>query len=150
MWQDILNRYGSRCADGEARVYIYITDPAKLDTADRIIHRDRAAAQSIAEMEKYIEDLKEYRRALAARYAELETMTYILELELKRCPYWKGGITYEINIYRRYSDGCTVSDLREVYPGSERHKAFKRFEELKKSRPGITITVDTAKKHWER
>ena len=38
----------------------------------------------------------------------------------------------------------------EVFPGKERHAAIKRFEEIKKARPGIEAVKDIERKSWER
>lgn len=149
-YKDHLQRYGSPSSTGEARLYIYFQDPAKLEKAKDIEWRDRTAAQDIAQLEKLIADLREYRQALAARYAELETMLYTDRLHLERCPHWQGHIEYTVTITRRYEDGTETEQSREVYRGKDRKAAFARFEELKKQRPGITATKDTERRSWER
>ena len=40
--------------------------------------------------------------------------------------------------------------LSEEYDGKERHKALKRFEELKKQYPNIETEIDIAKGKWEK
>ena len=40
--------------------------------------------------------------------------------------------------------------MDEKYFGTERRKAFARFAELKKQRPGIETMQDTDKRSWER
>ena len=40
--------------------------------------------------------------------------------------------------------------MDEKYFGTERRKAFARFAELQKQRPGIETMQDTEKKPWEK
>ena len=91
-----------------------------------------------------------YRQALAARYAQLETMAYTRLLRLERSPHWKGHIEYVVTITRTMEDGTQTRELREVYPGKERKKAFTRFEALQKQFPGIPTEKDIEKKYWEK
>ena len=97
-----------------------------------------------------IADLKDYQIALAARYAELETMSYQYRLELTRCPHWKGCIEYFVRIVKTLEDGSEIEELREKYSGKDRHKAIARFEELKKQRPGIEAEKRIEKQQWEK
>lgn len=97
-----------------------------------------------------IDDLRDYRVALAQRYAELETMPYTRVLTLKRDPSYKGRITYWVTITRRMSDGTETDELREQFPGQDRAKAFARFAALQKQYPGIASVKDIARRSWER
>lgn len=120
-------------------------------TADRIARYDESAARIIAECESTIESMKEYRQALAARYATLETAPYSLRLELKREPGWRGrGIDYYVTLYKTYEDGTEVMELNEHYKGQQRREAIARFEEIKKQRPGIEAVKNIERKSWER
>lgn len=47
-------------------------------------------------------------------------------------------------------NGTKVETATETFPGKERRAAIKRFEELKKERPGIDYIKDIEKKSWER
>lgn len=108
---------------------------------------DGMAAQRIADAQKLIADLTEYRQALAARYAELQIMPYRRVLRVKR---WKSdNVSYYVTICREYEDGTRTEELRESYSGKDRHTALKRFEELKKQNPGIEAEKDIAKSKWE-
>lgn len=149
-YQNLLMRYGSEADTGETRVNIYVMHPRKLTTAKEIIYRDNRAAEDIAQLERIIEDLKDYRKALATRYGELETMPYTRQLKLERHPHWKGHIEYIITITRNYEDKTKLEELREVYPGKERRKAFDRASELLKQYPGIPYEQDTDKRQWEK
>lgn len=130
--------------------YIHVQDPATL-LPDDVIHRDSAAARDIESARQFIADLTEYRKALAARYAQLTTMPYTLRLELIRenRHYQNNKKWYWVRIVRRYEDGTEAKELEERYPGPERHKAFARFRALQKERPSIEIHQDTDKQPWE-
>ena len=147
----IANIYnGDRYA--ETRPWIMFYNTAKLSTVDGIARADGRAARDIADLENIIADLREYRQALAARYAELETMAYTYTLKLERChrfTYRKTYIEYTVTLVKTMEDGTTCEELREVYPGKKRKRAFERFAEIKKQRPGITAIQDTDKKQWE-
>ena len=101
-------------------------------------------------MERLIDDLRDYRIALAQRYAELETMTYTRVLTLKRDPSYKGRITYWVTITLELTDGTKIDELREQFPGQDRAKAFARFAALQKQYPGIASVKDVARRSWER
>ena len=145
-----LTRYGSPSESAEIRCNIYIVDPAKLTTAKDIVWRDKHTAEEITRLENVLQALRDYRQALAARYGELETMPYIRRLKLERHPHWKGHIEYIITITRTYPDKTVIDELREVYPGKERKKAFDRTAELLKQYPGIPYEKDIEKRSWEQ
>ena len=150
-YHDLLMQYGSEADSAEQRIYIYAEAPKRLKTTREVSYRDKTAAADIMRLEKLIDDLKDYRQALAARYAQLETMTYRERLELERYPrICGGGISYYVRIVRTYEDDTSEKVLSETYSGKERRKAFDRFEELKKQRPGIEAIKDIERKSWER
>lgn len=149
-YHDLLYRFGSEQESAEVRPYIYIQHPRKLSTPEEIMYRDKDAAANIRRLETIIENLKDYRQALAARYGELETMPYTRLLKLERCPHWKGNIEYTVTITRNYQDKTEIKDLREVYSGKDRRKAISRYEELKKQFPGIPCEMDIEKRQWEK
>lgn len=145
-----LTRFGSPAETGEIRFSIYLTDPAKLTTPKDIAWRDKHIAEYITRLESVLEALRDYRKDLAARYGALETMAYTRVLKLERHPHWKGNIEYIVTITRQYSDKTDVRELREVYPGKERKKAFDRYNALLKQYPGIHNEMDTEKRNWEK
>ena len=149
-YRKYLTRYGSPSESAEVRPYIYLVDPGKLSTPEEIARRDKYAAENIAELEHIIEALKDYRKALAARYGELETMPYKRLLMLDRCVHWKGHKEYIVSITRICEDKTRIQELKEVYPGKERHKAIARYQELKKQYTGIESEMDIAKQKWEK
>ena len=145
-----LTRYGSPSDTGEIRCTIYLQDPAKLTTPKDIIYRDKNTAEEITRLEDVLEALRDYRKDLAKRYGELETMPYTRLLKLERHPHWKGHIEYIVTITRKYSDKTEINELREVYSGKERKKAFDRTAELLKQNPGIPYEKDIERRSWER
>ena len=148
-YHDLLHQYGCEQLQAETRVYIFTQAPQKLTTPDEVAYKDRTAAQDIKRLEKLIDDLKDYRRALAARYAELGTLPYTYLLKLERVPHWKGHIEYVITLTKTLSDGTKTQDLREVFPGKDRRKAFARAAELRRQRPGIPYEEDITRRPWE-
>ena len=148
-YHDLLNQYGHERPQAETRVYIFAQAPQKLTMPEEVAYRDRTAAQDIKRLEKLVDDLKDYRRALASRYAELETLPYTYLLKLERVPHWKGHIEYVITLTKALSDGTKTQDLREVFPGKDRRKAFARAAELRRQRPGIPYEEDIARRAWE-
>ena len=149
-YRKYLPRYGSPADSAEIRPYIYLVDPGKLSTAKDIEWRDKDTADNIRCLENIIEALKDYRKDLAARYGELETMPYTRLLKLQRVPHWKGHIEYIVTITRTFPDKSKVEELREVYPGKERKKAFDRTTELLRQYPGIPYEKDIEKQRWEK
>ena len=120
-------------------------------TAEKIAGYDQSAARLITEAQTLIDQLTEYRAALAERYAALATAAYRDRLELIRDPGYRGKpVIYFVRIVRTYEDGTTERVLDEKYFGTERRKAFARFAELKHQRPGIETMQDTGKRSWER
>lgn len=135
----------------DRRMNFWHTHPAKLRTQKDVIDADRRASRDIAELQNMIDLLTEYRQALAFRYNDLSTMAYSTHLELKRNRYYHGdGISYEIRLYRLFEDTTEEDQLRETYPGKERHKAISRYKELLKEHPGCTAEMQIEKKSWER
>ena len=149
-YEILFTRYGSPSTEADICIRGYLTRPDKL-TQERIRWNDESAARLIERCEEVIEALKEYRQALAERYAELESAPYALRLELERKPSYNGsGVLYYVRIIREYQDGTEVQELAETYQGKQRREALARFEELKKQRPGIETVKDIEKRSWER
>ena len=149
-YRKYLTRYGSPSDTAEIRCNIYLVDPAKIAEHKDIIWRDKITAEDITRLENILEALKDYRKDLAKRYGELETMPYKRLLMLDRCVHWKGHKEYIVTITRICEDKTRIQELREVYPGKERHKAIARYHELQKQYPGIESEMDIAKQKWER
>ncbi len=135
----------------EARMWVYFHRPESIYESSRIPSLDKSAESDIQKLEALIEDLKEYRQALASRYSELEAMPYTLRLYLVREKSWSSKkVTYTVRLAKVFPNGKEVNQQREVFPGNQRSEAFALFEKLKKSRPGIEAVQDTQKKQWEK
>ena len=136
-YHDLLKTYGGEQETAEQRIYIYLQQPKRYKTTEVIARKDADIARQIERMERLIDDLRDYRVALAQRYAELETMPYTRFLTLKRDPSYKGRITYWVTITRELADGTKIDELCEQFPGQDRAKAFARFAALKSSTPAF-------------
>lgn len=121
---DLFQRCGSPSREAEIRLSNYLLRPDTL-TADRVKTYDESAA--------------------------LMTAACRDQLELIRDPGYRGKpVLYFVRIVRTYEDGTTERVLDEKYFGAERRKAFVRFAELKRQRPGIETMQDTDRRHWEK
>lgn len=144
------SHWGDRTT-GTAQVRCYLTAPEALDTAARIASYDKSAAEAIEAAQRMIDDLREYRQALAARYAALETMPYRRKLTLFReKSFTSGKVFYFVAIRRIMQDGTKTDELHERYTGTERHKAIARYKALQKQYPGIDCEMDIEKSRWEK
>lgn len=149
-YEHLFQRYGSPSTEAEIRLTGYLLRPDKLKE-DQIKRNDETAARLILECERTAETLREYRQALASRYAALNTMPYQERLEIERYRSYRGNlVTYYVRIVRTYEDGTQAKTLSETYPGKERRKAISRFEELKRQRPGIEVLEDISPQSWEK
>lgn len=149
-YSPLFERYGSPCREAEIKQYGYLTRPDKLDTFGRIRRMDDHAARLIAECETLITQLTAYRQDLVTRYNELATMTSRDRVLLERYPRYDGKIVYYVRMFTDYEDGTTVNTSSERFEGRDRRKAFARFEEIRKQRPGIEAIKDIEKRSWEK
>ena len=150
-WKELFAHCWNNSLECNIRVNDCIIHPDKLDTPDRIAYYDRSAAGTIQRMEEYIEALRGYRQALAARYAALASMPYGYRLDLiRRRGWYDKRVTYAVSLVREYQDGHEEAEESTTYSGAQRREAFKAFEALKQSRPGIACNVDIEKRSWER
>lgn len=149
-YKDHLTRYGAPTDSAEIREYIYLVAPETLKTPKDIAFRDGMIAGNIASLEHILDDLREYRQALAARYGALATMPYKHTLKLERCPHWQGHIEYIVTLEKTMEDGTKIDELREVFRGKDRKQAFELFAKIKQERPGIEAIQDIEKRQWER
>lgn len=146
---DLFQRYGRPSREADIRLSCWLLRPEDL-TAAKISHYDESAARLIDEAQTLIDQLTEYRQALAARYAALATAAYRDRLELIRRRAGRNDpVYYDVRIVRTYEDGITEIPLNETYPGKQRREAFARFAALQKQRPGIEILKDTDRRPWE-
>lgn len=147
-WQDLFQRWGQPSTEARIEIRDYLLHPDQL-TAKEIRHYDESAAQTIQELEDTAAALREYRQALAERYAALEAMPYTYRLELVRERAWKGPVTYHLRLIRCYADGHEEKEAFRTYPGTQRHQAIKDYKAQLKARPGIEAKMDIEKSRWE-
>ena len=149
-YTDLFQRYGSPSKEAEIRLIYYLLRPEAMDTFDRIKHYDGQAAHIVAQCNKLIEYMSEYRKALAARYNQLATMPSRCRLRLERYVNFNNKKFYYIRHFTDYDDGTSVETETETFPGKDRRAALARFAELKKQYPGIVAEMDIEKKSWEK
>lgn len=149
-FETLFTRYGRPSEEAAINISGFLRKPEALVKPADIGLYDSIAARIIAQCQGVIEALQSYRQALAARYGELETMPYNDVLSIERRKEYTGKVRYFVRLTRQYADESKVELSCESFPGKERHKAFERFNELKKARPGILTTTDTEKSAWER
>lgn len=150
MYKDLFTRYGAPSKEADIRINYYLLRPDTLDTFDRIARYDKLAAGLISQCRAMIEDMIEYRQALAGRYNQLATMPSTPRLRLERYVNYDGRKTYYIRHYTDYADGTSVETQTETFCGKERRAALARFDALKKEFPGIAAEMDIEKKSWEK
>ena len=150
-WKDLFAHCWNSSLEYNVRVNDYIIHPDKLTTPERVAYYDRSAAGTIQRMEEYIEALRGYRQALAARYAALASMPYDYRLDLIRRRGWHDKrVTYTVALVREYQDGHEEAEESTTYPGTQRREAIKAFEEMQHQRPGIQCRVQIEKASWEQ
>ena len=133
----------------QEKIFVHAINPDVL-TPERLAQYDGSAARDIKRLESVIEDLRQYRIALAERYNQLAVMPFSLNLSLTRRCHYTGKKTYHIILSKVYQDGTRCNVLNETYPGAERHKAIARCKELQKLYPGIETEINIQKGKWER
>ena len=147
---ELFTRYGRPSKDAEIKIWGYLKRPDDCAKFEDIRRNDDNAARLIADCKRLISQLTEYRQDLAVRYAALATMPSKDSIELQRYVKYDKHITYYIRHFTEYEDGTRVETETETFTGKERRAALKRFEELKKARPGIEVEIDIEKRAWER
>lgn len=132
---------------------VYLTNPDRMSTLESVKLSDKNAAYDVARLEEALADLKEYRRMLAERAAVLATaasdwrLTFIRSRRCRDAP-----ISYIVTLEKVFANPYIKPEPVETYhfTGKERAAAKKKFEELRKSHPGIDTLVNIDKKAWER
>ena len=150
---ELFSRYGSPADEMNEKIYFYFTRADKIDTFSKVQQADKDAQDKITSLYAWIELLTEYRKTLYARAQQLCAASYTMKLTLRRrVDSWKNKRYYDITVVKIIDapNARPVAVLSEEYDGKERHKALKRFEELKKQYPNIETEKDVDKKQWER
>lgn len=146
---ELFAQHGQPCPDANINISAWLLSPDGCKAFDQIRRNDESAAELIAECERMIEMMVEYRQDLAARYNALATMTSEYSVSLERLHNHR-RIVYWLSLFAEFADGRKEIISRETFDGRDRRKALKRFEELKKERPGIKAILDIEKEPWER
>ena len=141
----------------DTNIHIWLTPAKSLNTVDEVKSWEEIAQRDIDRLQKIIASIKDYQSTLTERAimlldADLNTAyTRVLTIERDKS-YCSKRVTYTVAIVRRYNDKSIKEqdELREEYPGSERHIALARFAELQKLHPGIDTEKHLEKARWER
>lgn len=131
---------------------MYFTRANRLGSMKTVLDADKRAAEKINELLEMAELLKEYRQSLFERSQLIAGANYRLRLTLRREIHsYESRKFYRVELAKIFDrqDIEPETVLSERYAGTERHKAIKRFEDLRKSHPGIDVEKDIAKKQWE-
>ena len=119
-------------------------------TKAQIVDEDRRAQKSIEEAENLIKWLKAHRVELAERYRELEAMESHIRVTLKRQKNWSSNkIFYFLMTDKVFDDGTVEFISSEKFAGTERNKAIKEFNDIKKRLPNQEYILNIEKGPWE-
>lgn len=120
-----------------ARVTLNFNDdvPERIQSPRGADTIEKYAADFESQLEEALAYIREYRKRVAARKAELETMHYNFVFEISR-EKDRDGVKYIIRKFRLYEDGTETGSGVEFFTGRERVKALKRVDELVKENPG--------------
>lgn len=138
--------------ENEIRLYTYLVHPNNLKSTETLYQADLRAAEQIKEAEKLIQLLQEYRQALFDRSRKVSAAVFSPVLKFwRKKNYCTKKVTYHLMICLRCSDP-SISEketFSESFSGAQRREAFRRFEELKRTHPGISVEQHTEKERWE-
>ena len=119
-------------------------------TKAQIVDEDRRAQKSIEEAENLIKWLKAHRVELAERYRELEAMESHIRVTLKRQKNWTNNkIFYFLMSDKVFDDGTVEFISSKKFAGTERNKAIKEYNDLKKRLPNQEYILDIEKGPWD-
>ena len=119
-------------------------------TRAKVLDADKRALEAIKQAQDLIEWLKAHRVELAERYRELEAMESHIRVTLKRQRNWTTNkVFYYLITDRVFADGTEEGIDRIAYPGTERNKAIKEFNDIKKRLPNQEYILDIEKGPWE-
>lgn len=141
----LFERYGAKQKSGEIKLgYSYLYRPDLIERQEDIFRYDESAQRAIAECEKLIEQLKDYRQDLTIRYGELATMSYESECKLERHVNYDNSVSYYLRYTIVYEDGTRDAAAFKKFAGKERHAAIKAFNQLRKEHPEAIFVDNSA------
>ena len=120
------------------------TNPQQLKKYDDYLVKDLDRLQAA------IKQVEDHRKKMFEHIQKLSSSQYSLELSLIRHKDYYGKVFYYITLSKIFPEIGNQDIIQETYPGTERHKAIKRFEALKKKYPGAKAIKDIEKRNWER
>lgn len=124
--------------------YEHETNIKQLQKYDNYLKRD------IADLQAAIKQIEEHRKKIFLHTQKLASSQFSLKLSLIRRRDYTGKVFYYIALSKVFSEIGEQKIIDETYPGTERHNAIKRFEELKKQYPRAEHIKDIEKARWER
>lgn len=153
--EEIFKPCGSRAEEMDERIYLHFRRADKITTLEMVLYYDNEAYRKIKEFLEYIEVLKEYRKTLFERAKEIYTASYRLQLKIKRTlDRWKGNKKfYTVTLSKIYEESTGITPINlinETYDGTDRAKALKRFETLRKEYPNVEAVKEIDKSPWEK
>ena len=111
---------------------------------------DNYLKSDIADLQATIKQIEDHRKKIFLHSQKLASSQYTLKLTLNRRRNYNGKVFYYVALSKVFPEIGEQKIIAETYPGTERHNAFKRFEELKKQYPGAEHIKDIEKARWER
>lgn len=124
--------------------YEHETNIKQLQKYDNYLKRD------IDDLQAAIKQIEEHRKKLFLHTQKLTSSQFSLKLSLIRRRDYTGKVFYYIALSKVFSEIGEQKIIDETYPGTERHNAIKRFEDLKKQYPGAEHIKEIEKARWER
>ena len=119
-------------------------------TRAKVLDADKRAQEAIKQAQDLIEWLKAHRVELAERYRELEAMESHIRVTLKRHKNWTNNkIFYFLMSDKVFDDGTVEFISSKKFAGTERNKAIKEFNDIKKRLPNQEYILDIEKGPWE-
>ncbi|MBP3406559.1 MAG: hypothetical protein J6N18_10680 [Kiritimatiellae bacterium] len=131
-------------------IYFDLQDPSNACSLETLRCRDRNASNLLARLQSAIDRVQAYRLDMADRAQFLATAAYTVSVELHRHRAYQGGVTFQLETVRTYSDGTRHTESRTVFTGKERHKAIAAYKAACRAYPGAENVLDIEKARWER
>ena len=133
-------------------IYIHLHPYENEARISELKNMDQWVARDIQRLEETIIKMKEHRKALYEHTQRLQELDNHLQLKLKRERRYDNKVHYYVTVKRIYPANERMYNdiINEHYDGSDRSKAIKRYEQLKKEYPGIESIKDIEKGRWEK
>ena len=148
--EDLFRRGGDH---SDITISLYYPKPHHIKELSQVKYYDGRAVEDIERFKDLISLLEQYRTDLYKRAQQFLASDYKMRLSLVReIQTWTNKKTYHIEICKIYDvqNAKPETLISETFAGPERHKAFARFEELKKLYPNIETIKNIDKKFWEK